>query len=83
MTAAARRRPDVWTAAIVLGWVTVAVLLLYPLSSVLRASLIDNDTGGWTLANYAAVLARPRYSGRWATRFWAAWAGWRAPWCWE
>jgi iron(III) transport system permease protein len=61
MSGAARRRADVWTAALVLGWITVGFLLLYPLSSVLRASLIDNVTGDWSLGNYAAVLTRPRY----------------------
>ena len=55
------RRPDLWTGVLLLGWAIVAVLLLYPLSSVLRSSFIDNDTGGWTLANYATVLTRPAY----------------------
>ena len=54
-------RPDLWTAVALLGWVTVLLLLVYPLSSVLRASLVDNDTGRWTLENYAGVLSRPRY----------------------
>ncbi len=46
---------------LLLGWAVVGLLLLYPLASVLRASLLDNDTGDWTLANYATILDRPRY----------------------
>ena len=46
---------------LVLGWLIVAALLVYPLSSVVRASFIDNDTGAWTIANYATVLTRPVY----------------------
>ena len=46
---------------LLLGWAVVGLLLLYPLASVLRASLLDNDTGAWTLANYATILERPRY----------------------
>ena len=61
-TASARagHRPDVWTVVALLGWIAVALLLLYPLSAVLRAS-VTGDEGGWTLANYATVLSRPRY----------------------
>ncbi len=61
MIGSGRRRVDIWTAAIALGWITVVVLLLYPLSSVLRDSVTDDATGGWSLANYVAVLTRPRY----------------------
>ncbi len=54
-------RPDLWTMVLLLGWAIVAVLLVYPLSSILQASFIDNDTGAWTVANYATVLTRPAY----------------------
>lgn len=57
---APRFRPDIWTIVSLLGWAVVTLLLLYPLSAVLRASVTADD-GSWTLANYAAVLTRPRY----------------------
>ncbi len=61
MNAAKKLRPDVWTAVLLFGWLILAALLVYPLSSILRASLLDNETGAWTLENYATVLTRPRY----------------------
>jgi iron(III) transport system permease protein len=39
----------------------LAVFLLYPLYGVLGASLLTPDGSSFTLANYAAVLARPFY----------------------
>lgn len=56
-----RFRPDIWTGVLIAGWVIVALLLLYPLASVIRAALTDNETGGFTLANFATVLTRPAY----------------------
>ena len=42
-------------------WALLAVLLAWPLSTILRASLIDAD-GAAGLGNYAELLARPRYA---------------------
>lgn len=56
----AARRLDVWTIVLVLAWTIVAALLLYPLSSIFRASLIDAK-GQFSLSNYAAVLTEPVY----------------------
>ncbi len=55
------RRPDLWTMVLLVGWAIVGVLLIYPLSSVVHSSFIDNDSGDWTFANYATVLTRPAY----------------------
>ena len=55
----ARRRPDFWTAVLLLALGIVATLLVWPLSSILQASFIDNSTGAATLGNYARVLGRP------------------------
>ncbi len=41
-------------------WTLVALLLIYPLSSILRASLVGAD-GALGLANYAVVLGDPAY----------------------
>lgn len=54
-------RPDTWTAVLLLGWAVLGLLLVLPLSNILLASVVDNDTGALTLDNYAAVLTRPRY----------------------
>lgn len=48
MTAA--RRLDLWTLILVGAWVVVGLLLLLPLGSVFRASLIGED-GSFSLAN--------------------------------
>ncbi len=42
-------------------WGGLAVLLAWPLSTVLRASLIDAE-GGFGLGNYFELAARPRYA---------------------
>ena len=52
---------DLWKLILVGAWVIVALLLIYPLFSVFRASLIDGEHGNLTLANYAAVLSDPIY----------------------
>jgi iron(III) transport system permease protein len=56
-----RRRFDFWSAILLGGWVLVAALLIYPLSSIVTASLTDNDTNAWTLENYASVLTDRAY----------------------
>jgi iron(III) transport system permease protein len=55
----ARRRPDFWTVVLLLTLGIVATLLVWPLSSILQASFIDNSTGAATLGNYARVVGRP------------------------
>jgi iron(III) transport system permease protein len=54
-----RFRFDFWTAVLLLVVALVAVLLVWPLSSIFVASLIDNRTGVVTLDNYARVLGQP------------------------
>ncbi|MBM3545386.1 MAG: iron ABC transporter permease [Alphaproteobacteria bacterium] len=55
------RRVDVWTWAMVLGFAVIAVLLVWPLWSIVAASFIDNRTGVFTLNNYVSVMTRPLY----------------------
>ncbi len=52
---------DLWRLILVGAWVIIALLLIYPLFSVFRASLIDGEHGNFTVANYAAVLSDPVY----------------------
>ena len=56
----ARRGFDPWTLVLAGAWTLVFLLLLYPLSSILRASLVGPD-GTIGLANYAEVLGHPAY----------------------
>jgi iron(III) transport system permease protein len=56
-------RIDVWTIVLLATGAIVAVLLIWPLSSILTAGFIDNNTGEATLANYARVLGHPFYRG--------------------
>ena len=58
-----RPRIDVWTIVLLLTLVVIAVLLAWPLSSILTAGFIDNNTGAATLANYAKALGHPFYQG--------------------
>jgi iron(III) transport system permease protein len=52
-------RFDFWTVVLLLVIAIVAVLLIWPLSRIFIASVIDNRTGAPTLGNYARVLGQP------------------------
>ena len=54
-----RMRFDFWTGVLLLALAVIAVLLVWPLSSIMTASFIDNRTGTATLGNYARVLGQP------------------------
>ena len=54
-----RVRFDFWTGVLLLAIGVVAVLLVWPLSRIFVASVIDNLTGAATLGNYARVLGQP------------------------
>src|SRR5690242_18238761 len=54
-----RLRPHFWTVVLALAFAIVLLLLVWPLSSVFKASFIDNGSGALTLENYAKVLGRP------------------------
>ena len=55
----ARRQPGFWTVVLLVAVAIVFLLLVWPLSSILSASFIDNATRAPTLANYAKVLGQP------------------------
>ena len=44
---------DIWKPILWMVWCLLALFLIWPLSSVLLASFIDNDSGAWSLSNYA------------------------------
>jgi iron(III) transport system permease protein len=54
-------RLDFWSGVLTVAFVVVAVLMVWPLYSVFTASVIDNRSGAWTLANFAQVLGHPAY----------------------
>jgi iron(III) transport system permease protein len=56
-----RRRFDLWVAVQALVWTVLAALLVWPLASILRSSLVDPDTGALGLANYIEVFSRRRF----------------------
>ena len=49
-----RLRFDIWTFVLIGAWAICSLLLIWPLSSILRASLIDNETGAFSLVHYVA-----------------------------
>ncbi len=51
--------PGFWTLVSMLAAAVVGGLLLWPLSSILSASFLDNATRELTLGNYARVLGQP------------------------
>ena len=57
----ARRGFDIWLIVLALAWAIVAVLLIWPLSSVIIASFRDNETGAFSLNNYAELLTTRAY----------------------
>jgi len=54
-----RLRFDFWTGVLLFALALVAALLVWPLSTIVAASFIDNRTGAATLGNYARVLFQP------------------------
>ena len=54
-----RPRLDFWTLVTVAAFIILALLLVWPLSSILTASFVDNTTRAATLGNYARVLGQP------------------------
>lgn len=54
-------RLDVWSVALVAVWAILLVILVWPLSSVLLASLHDNETGAWSLVNFIDVFSGRSY----------------------
>ena len=55
----ARRTPGFWTVVLLVAVAIVFLLLVWPLSSILSASFIDNATRAPTLSHYAKVLGQP------------------------
>jgi iron(III) transport system permease protein len=63
---AAMSRPlrlDFWSGVLVAAFVVMAILMVWPLYRILSASVIDNRSGAWTLANFAQILGHPAYRG--------------------
>src|SRR5437899_1708767 len=58
-----RWRLDFWSGVLAVAFVVIAMLMVWPLYSILTASVIDNRTGAWTLANFAQILGHPAYRG--------------------
>ncbi|HZH12639.1 MAG TPA: iron ABC transporter permease [Microvirga sp.] len=56
-----RVRFDVWTFVLIAAWVILLALLIWPLSSVLLASLIDNETGDFSLVHYVEIATTKVY----------------------
>lgn len=53
--------PSFWTSVMVAACVMLAVLLFWPILSVFVISFEDQDTGQFTLANYAQIFSRRYY----------------------
>ncbi|NIX78284.1 ABC transporter permease [Microvirga terricola] len=56
-----RFRFDLWTFVLIAAWIVLLILLVWPLSSILRASLLDNDTGAVSLVHYIQIFTTKVY----------------------
>jgi iron(III) transport system permease protein len=56
-----RFRFDIWTFVLIGAWIILFALLIWPLSSILRASLLDNDTGTFSLVHYVQIATTRVY----------------------
>ena len=52
-------RRDVWTPALLIVWLVVLALLVWPLSRIVIASVTLD--GAWSLANFAQIASEPRF----------------------
>jgi iron(III) transport system permease protein len=69
------RTLDIWSGALIVTWAIVAILLLYPLWSVLQSSLVDNDSGAVTIGNYIEVVSSAVYQRALINTFIAGFGG--------
>ncbi|RDI62627.1 ABC transporter permease [Microvirga subterranea] len=56
-----RFRYDLWTFVLIAAWVILLILLIWPLSSILRASLLDNETGAFSFVHYFQIFTTRVY----------------------
>ena len=56
-----KSRPNFWTVVTFIGYLTVALFLIYPLFNIFRYSFIDKATGDVSLINYATFLGKAYY----------------------
>jgi iron(III) transport system permease protein len=56
-----RFRFDLWTFVLVGAWAVLILLLIWPLSSILHASLLDNETGAASLVHYGQIFTARVY----------------------
>ena len=52
---------NIWTFVILLAFVIVGLLLIFPLYNIFVSSFLDNETGVFTLQNYTDILGRSYY----------------------
>ena len=70
-----RFRFDIWTIVLIAAWAILLVLLVWPLSSILRASLIDNETGAPSLVHYVEIFTTRVYQRAIGNTFIAGFGG--------
>ena len=56
-------RPGFWSSITVLGYLIVALLLVYPLFNIFKFSFVDKTTGAFSLSNWQEFFSQPYYSG--------------------
>ena len=66
---------DIWKPILFAAWCILALFLIWPLSSVLLASLIDNDSGTWSLSNYADLWQSRAFHRAFINTFLAGFGG--------
>jgi ABC-type Fe3+ transport system, permease component len=70
-----RIRFDLWTLVLIAAWAILLLLLVWPLSSILRASLIDNETGAFSLVHYVDIFTVRAYQRAIGNTFIAGFGG--------
>jgi iron(III) transport system permease protein len=70
-----RFRFDLWTFVLIAAWVILLILLVWPLSSILRASLLDNETGAVSLIHYFQIFTTRVYQRAIGNTFIAGFGG--------
>lgn len=54
-------RFNIWTIVLIAAWAVLFMLLIWPLSAILRASLLDNDSGAFSLVHYIEIFTTRVY----------------------
>lgn len=69
------QQKDLWFFVLIASWILLLALLIWPLSTVLIASVRENESGDFSLHNYLTIFTTPQYLRAIGNTLWVGAAG--------